>query len=87
MERFYWLDHLPDSSIEGGVALANLLYWNITTDHGKGGWIVRGGEKILLWSESRETVDAFLYGLGLAYAALPEEIFERLRENLKRVVE
>ena len=45
------------------------------------------GEKPIFCTDSREAVDAFLYGLGLAYSVLPEPVFEQLKEEVKRWVE
>jgi hypothetical protein len=87
MVDFPWMNYLPDNSVEGGIGLANKLFWNITVHHGNGRWVVCGGEDVIFRGDSREATEAFLYGLGLAYAVLPEEIFERLRENVRRVVE
>jgi hypothetical protein len=87
MQEFLWLDHLPNETIEGGIELANELYWNITLKEGGQQWCVWGGEKPIFCTDSREAVDAFLYGLGLAYSVLPEPVFEQLKEEVKRWVE
>ena len=41
------------------------------------------GESLILQTDSKEAVDAFLYGLGLAYSVLPESVFEQLRAEVK----
>ncbi len=86
MNEFLWLNHLPGSSIEGGIALANRLYWNITWAGNDQRWCARGGEKMLLMTDSRETAEAFLYGLGLAYSVLPGDVFLELEHAIKREV-
>jgi hypothetical protein len=87
MQELFWLDHLPDGTIESGIELANQLYWNITVKTNGQKWCVWGGESVIFCADSRETVDAFLYGLGLAYSVLPESVFEQLKEEVKRWVE
>jgi hypothetical protein len=76
-------------SLDEGIALANQLYWDITIFQGEvdGLWYIQTGEKVIFKTDSRESVDAFLYGLGLAYAVLPPQVFEQLREQLQKWVE
>ncbi len=87
MQELLWLDSLPGETPEGGIEVANKFYWNITVRKSEQHWYVYGGEKLILCTHSREAVDAFLYGLGLAYAVLPKPVFEQLREEVKRWVE
>ena len=87
MQELLWLDHLPESSIERGVALVNELYWNISVVEGAGKWCVLGGDKAIFCADSRDAVHAFLFGLSLAYAVLPEPVFVQLREEVRRWVE
>lgn len=82
MQQMKWLGALPDGTLEGGIALANKLAWNIKVVEKGGGWEVYGGDQIVYAADSRECVDGFLYGLTLAYAVLPEHIFEQLREAI-----
>jgi hypothetical protein len=81
-----WLNHLPGSSIDGGIAPANRLCWNITWAGNKQWWCVWSGENMLLRTDSRETAEAFLYGLGLAYSDLPDDVFLELDHAIKREV-
>lgn len=89
MQQLLWKDHLRDGSLEGGINLANQLYWNITvsSDSEAKKWDVRGGEALLLRTNSQEAAEAFLYGLGLAYSVLPSPVFEKLQEDVKQWVE
>lgn len=87
MQNLFWVDKLPGETAEGGIEIANELYWNITAFPSGQEWYVYSGEKAVLHTDSREVVDAFLYGLGLAYAVLPEPVFTHLREEVKQWVE
>ena len=48
---------------------------------------MKGGEDVLLRTDSRETAEAFLYGLGLAYSVLPPHLFEQLEAGVKDLVD
>ena len=87
MQEFLWLDHMPGENLEGGIELANQLYWHITWGEYEQHWYVWSGESLLLKTDSRETAEAFLYGLGLAYAAIPEFLFQRLEKGVKDLLE
>lgn len=82
LQQMKWLGALPDETLEGGIDLANKLAWNITVVEKSRNWEVFGGDQVMYAADSRECVDAFLYGLTLAYAVLPEQIFEQLREAI-----
>lgn len=83
------LDRLPEGTLQGGIKYANELYWNISVYEGKSGqqWFVKAGESTIFKTDSKECLDAFLYGLGLAYSVLPGPVFDQLRAELKQWVE
>ncbi|HEV2237898.1 MAG TPA: hypothetical protein VGR57_14660 [Ktedonobacterales bacterium] len=78
MQELVWLNRLPDNRLEGGIELVNRLYWNITWWEHEGHWYVKAGEDIILRTDSRQSAEAFLYGLSLAYAVLPDATFDHL---------
>ncbi|MBZ0315977.1 MAG: hypothetical protein K8L91_06130 [Anaerolineae bacterium] len=82
MQRLPYLE-THQGSIENCITLADRFYWNITVVEKNGKWAVLGGEKMMFGSDSREAVDAFLYGLGLAYSIIPEEYVERFRREFR----
>jgi hypothetical protein len=86
MYEFRWLNHLPGGTLEGGIEFANRLYWNITWAGNDQAWCVWAGEVLILRADSKEVAEAFLYGLGLAYGVLPEDIFHTLEHEVKRQV-
>ncbi len=65
-------------SIEKGIELANQFHWFLEVVEIQGKWFVRSGESVIFGTDNREAVDAFLYGLGLAYAVIPSDLFEYL---------
>lgn len=68
-------------SLERALHLCNLLGWNLKIVEEDGKCMVFTGDKPLFSSDSRETVDSFLYGMALAYSAFPQEYIEKFREN------
>lgn len=86
VQRFLWVDHLPGASLQGGIELANRLYWNVTWREHAARRFVYSGEDLIYTSASREAAEAFLYGLGLAYAVLPEDTFDHLEYLVKELV-
>ena len=82
-----WLDHLPDANIESGMQRVNQLYWNITFASNGQRSIAKAGEDVILRTDSQEALQAFLYGMSLAYNVFPKEVFERLRADVRKLVE
>ena len=83
MQKLYFLEsHFPDKSLESGLARVNQLEWNISVEKQESEWIVFAGYEPLFSSDNREAIDAFLYGLSVAYAVLPDEIFAGLKKQV-----
>ncbi len=77
------LSALPSRSLERGVDLLNRFQWNIQIEQQGKEWTVSAGHKLLIRSDSREPVDAFVYGLALAHALMPEPFATKLETFLK----
>jgi hypothetical protein len=70
-------------SMEKAVALVNEFCWSISMMEENGVWYVRMKENILFSADSREAVDAFLYGMALSLSGIPEPILTHLRQDVK----
>jgi hypothetical protein len=79
MLELRWLDHIAEQRIEGGIKLLQELKWNLSVTESNAVWFVQGGDQTILKASSRESVDAFLYGMALAYSVIPEEILSQFR--------
>ena len=79
MQTLDWLEsHVGD--LDQAIALANQYHWNLTIVEHDDRCFVKGGEKVLFSSKSKEALQAFLYGMGLAYSVIPDELTTRFRE-------
>jgi hypothetical protein len=87
MQQLNWLDQLPDQTLEGGVSLLNELEWNLNIRQIDNFWHVSAGHRGLLKTSSRESVDAFLYGVALAYSVIPKQILDQIRNLAKHAAE
>lgn len=77
-----WLEtHI--GTLEDAVQLAKKLYWPLHIERENDKWYIMSAEQVILSSNSREVIDSFLYGMGLAYAGIPEDLLEKLREDLR----
>ena len=77
--------YFPGATLEGGIELANRLDWGITVKMAGDGYVVSSGAEPILRTENKDALQSFLYGLGLAYAILPEELFNSLEITLKEL--
>jgi hypothetical protein len=79
-QEMHWLDtHI--GSIDEGLQLVNRLGWNIEVKDKEHKWFVLAGEKVILTADNRDAIDAFLYGMALAYSILPDTVIENLRTD------
>jgi hypothetical protein len=79
MYELKWMHNIPSSSIEGALGLLNHLGWNATVQNRKEHWLLFSGDSAVFKTTSREALEAFVYGLALAYAVVPKELRERFR--------
>ncbi len=90
MYEFRWLTSTrfpPNGTLEDGIALAKRLEWNIRWGRCDQAWCVWAGEDLILRADSKEVAEAFLYGLGLAYAVLQVPVFRSLERNVQHWIE
>jgi hypothetical protein len=62
--------------MQGAVNFLNSLDWNISFDESAGKRKVFGGDRLLFSAQNEEAVQAFLFGMALGLAVLPEIIRE-----------
>ncbi|MGJ3238087.1 MAG: hypothetical protein ACFE0Q_05215 [Anaerolineae bacterium] len=65
-------------TIDDAQQIVNDFHWFLTIDQQPDRWVVRTGERVVFSSDSREAVDAFLYGMALAYKGLPAQLYAKL---------
>jgi hypothetical protein len=77
--------YFPGSVLEGGIELANRLDWGLSVRMAGETYVVSSGDEPILRTETKDALQAFIYGLGLAYAVLPDELFSNLETALKEL--
>jgi hypothetical protein len=87
MLEFPMLDRWPESPLDEGIARANRLYWNLTWGQAGRFWYVKAGEATLLRTDAKETMDAFLHGMAVAYSIIPDPTFEQVERAVRHIVE
>jgi len=67
--------------------LLNELEWNLDIKQIDNFWHVSAGHRGLLKTSSRDSVEAFLYGVALAYSVIPKQILDQIRNFARQAVE
>ena len=76
-----WLEsHI--GSIDEAIELIRQFSWHLKVINQDNIWYVLDGEAKIFSSPIRENVDAFLYGLALAYSVIPEPLYNQLKKDL-----
>lgn len=86
LKRNWLKTHIGDD--ESALGLINTFLWGITINSvpdptGGERWAVNGGEKVLLLTDNRECVDAFIYGMALAYSVVPDDLAAQFRSRFR----
>jgi len=79
MLELSWIDSFPDQSLEEGRKVLDRLHWNIAIKRKDTTWYVHAGHKLLLKTDRKDCVDAFLYGMTLSYLVMPEKILHEFQ--------
>ena len=77
--------YFPGGVLEGGIELANRLDWGLSVQMAGDSYVVSSGDEPILRTETKDALQAFIYGLGLAYAVLPEDLFISLETALEEL--
>jgi hypothetical protein len=80
LERYF-----PGGNLEGGIELANKLGWGLSVRMAGDGYVVASGDEVILRVDDKDALQTFYYGIGLAYAILPEEVFDSLVQELSDI--
>ncbi len=80
LERYF-----PEGNLEGGIGLANRLDWELTVTMAGDSYVVTSGDEPIIRTDDKDALQSFIYGLGLAYAILPDELFSNLEQALKEL--
>jgi hypothetical protein len=76
--------HLPAGSLEGAVEFLRRLHWHLNVKQADGFLYLLKGKTVVLKTDSKDVVDAFIYGAALAYCSLPEPVLAGYRDYLLR---
>lgn len=86
MQELCWLKtHFPNENLESGLERVNQLEWNLSIEQIQGEWIVFAGDQAVFSADDKDGLDAFIYGLSLAYVVFPDEIFESLKNQVNQL--
>ncbi len=80
LERYF-----PGGELDGGIELANKLGWGLSVRMAGDGYVVTSGEEVILRVDDKDALQTFYYGMGLAYAILPDKVFAYLEETLNEI--
>jgi hypothetical protein len=83
MQTLDWLETHLESLDKAVETLNNDFCWSLEIIHGEHRSFVKSGESLIFSSDSREAVDAFLYGMGMSVMGIPQHLFDQLSEGMK----
>ncbi len=77
-----WLEtHI--GNMKEALAVAKKFSWKLSIDKGNEMVRIYDGEAQIIASDNEDCIDAFLYGLALAYVTIPEPYHTKLMEDLR----
>lgn len=72
-----WLEN-EIGTVAAAQDLVNAFHWFLTIEQVGESWQVRSGERVIYTGASKEHVDAFLYGMAVAYRGMSPRIYMKL---------
>ncbi len=84
MQELLWMKESNGlSSIQDCINFANRFLWNLSVVQGESGTIaVLAGNQAIFAADNAPALEAFLYGMGLAYSVMPRHISEEFRRGM-----
>jgi hypothetical protein len=81
-----FMNTIPEKSLQAALESLKKLLWNLSWKSNQGRWSLFAGDRLLFESDTEDAIWAFVYGLSLAYGALPEPLlrdFEEYTESIR----
>ncbi len=87
MIKLTWLSDYFNNNLYNGLKRINNLQWNLSVNYDKDNkvWGVTCGDSLIYITDSKEALESFIYGMGLAYNIFPDAIFEQLKKNVENL--
>jgi hypothetical protein len=84
LQELRWMkEEYGFSSIQDCIKLANRFFWNVSIVHHEDGKVfVLAGDQVIFSSDNMPAMEAFLYGMGLAYSVIPRHMAEELGREI-----
>ncbi len=81
MSESDWLKYMPGSgTLEGCIEFLNDLSWNISLVKGNQQWKAFAGDRLLVATNTQEELQAFLLGMTIGLAVLPDSILSEIKK-------
>lgn len=76
----HWRDRIPEGSWLNAAKFLDSLSWNLSWRKEDGVWRLYAGDPLLFSAESERELEAFVLGMALGLAVLPENMLEHIRK-------
>jgi hypothetical protein len=74
------LSRVPHGGVEGAIEFLDTLSWDISLTRQNGKWQAWAGEHVLAAVDSQAELEAFLIGMTIGLAALPDSILAQIKK-------
>ena len=75
-----WLDVIPHGNVDGAIEFLKTLSWNISLTQQNGKWQAWAGDHVLAAVDSEAELEAFLIGMTIGLAVLPDTILAQIKK-------
>lgn len=73
-------DYVPNNNLEGAVQFLNELSWNLSWHEKNSNWTLYGGDQSIISFDSKDELEAFILGMAIGLAVLPNEIIQQIKK-------
>ena len=75
-----WTYHIHGNEIKDAIGFLDSLDWNLTYQKSGDSWVLFGGDRLIITTETKRELEAFIFGMALGLSVLPDEILEHIRK-------
>jgi hypothetical protein len=78
-----WQKRFPRSDIKGAISFLDSLDWYISYHKLEHSWELLSGDKLIISTDTEKESEAFILGMALSLAVLPDEVLNEIRRIIR----
>jgi hypothetical protein len=80
MQITHFHNRFPENDFKSAVTFLDSFDWNLSVHPSGENWVLITGDQLAATFDTQKELEAFVFGLALGFAVLPDEVADHLRK-------